>query len=360
MGPAAAGFEAEYMGGYSPGYVGAGVTTPIFQASGSRTDKEAKQQRGQRIGSMGAGATMGAGSGAAAGSVVPGIGTAVGATIGAIAGAVGGFFSENPATGKRGYQETWKYDIKPAGIKMGKDINMKAYGDMFKGKFSKDIIPGTNKEGFFRNLTNWKGWKDALKSTIPGMGGMGGGGKKPPPQSQIRGDIQDRLAGNVNLDYQIQEWWNTVADEGAGAGREYIKGGLQTEGREWGTDEALPSWTTEVQEVGKKNFNYQYGPEEIAGRRVASERNVGTLSALQNKMEEGGSRKKFWQSYMEDYNMWGEGGAGLSDKWHGKRLYQLPSEVSGLSPTEMWEDIDFGADYNDLDWLRMEEEEEGV
>jgi hypothetical protein len=372
MGPMAAAFESQHMGGYSPGYASQSIMGPLNYAAGARTDKEAKQRRGQRIGSMGTGAAMGAGTGAAAGSVVPGLGTGVGAVIGAVAGTVGGFLSKNPETGDRGYEEAWKYNIKPIGVKLGKDINMKSYGDAFQGKFSKDMIPGTNKDGWLKNLTNWKNLKGQVKSMIPGMGGMGGGGKKPPNEKEVKKGITRDIAKNVNLDYQIQEWWNKVVDKGSAAGREYVKGGLETEGREWSTDENLPDWALKGT-AGKKKYReqpdgtrqvsrkaWQYGPEEIGGKRVASQHNVNTLAGLQAQLEKVGNRKKFWNEYMKDYNMWQEGGAGLSDKWHGKRLYNVPSQVSGLKPNEMWSDIDFQQDYSkNLDWLQMQEEEEG-
>jgi hypothetical protein len=95
---------------------------------------------------------------------------------------------------------------------------MKSYGDAFQGKFSKDMIPGTNKDGWLKNLTNWKGFKGQFKSMIPGMGGMGGGGKRPPNEKEVKKGITRDIAKNVNLDYQIQEWWNKVVDKGSANG----------------------------------------------------------------------------------------------------------------------------------------------
>jgi hypothetical protein len=344
MAPAVAGFEQTYLGGYSPGYIASGALGPQNMLLGGRTDPEAKKARGERLAAMGVGG---------------GLGFLSGGPLGAVAGTAGAFFAENPATGKRGYQEMWKYDVKPWGQKVGKDINLKAYGDIFKGKFDFQKLSGTGKGGMFRSLTNFKNWGDQIKGVIPGMGGMGGGGKKPPKQGQIKRDVQFGIAKNVHTDYQIQEWWKRVADKGSAAGREYIKGGLETEGREWGKDEALPDWVLSGA-YGKGKHAWQFGPEEIGGQRVASARNVNTLAGLQAKMEEMGNRKKFYETYMKDYNMFQEGGKGLTGSWHGKQLYNVPSEASGRKVSEIWGDIDFKQDYSkNLDWLQTQEEEEG-
>lgn len=75
-----------------------GPTRMLFKPDPIGTNS---RRRGQRLGMM---ATGGLAGGVATG----------GSPYGAAGGVVGGYFAENPETGKRGYQETWEYEIKPA------------------------------------------------------------------------------------------------------------------------------------------------------------------------------------------------------------------------------------------------------
>jgi hypothetical protein len=370
--PMGAAFERQYMGSYSPGYLGAGGTAPIFQMTGGRNDREARQARGERIGMTGMGAIAGAMGGGG---------------WGAVAGAGGAQFQENPYSGKRGYQEEWKYSIKPAGKSAWRDIE------------SHNRFRPMSKGGTMRSTTNMENWKDTAKYSIPGMGGLGGGGKKPPSRSKIKKQINTAMGASVMRDYDIQEWWDAVmTDRSLHTARDYIaKAG--DEGAVFGEDRGLPGWVTGQQSKGiwrdpatgrrveMKEGEYNkggwesytevlrkpqqlFGQRYVDGKKVAQKSNVSELARMQQMVEDKG-RKGFYEDFMKNYDYWAAGGAPLQKKWHGNELYNIPSEVAGHQGKFDW--INYEGDHSELDWWKsnqaeyaaaeantMEEEEGGV
>lgn len=95
------------------------------------------ERGGERLGMMA--------TGAGAGYLSTG-----GSPAGAIGGAVGGYFQENPETGKRGYQESYSWHIKPAWKGAVHDIKSTATTEFAK----KSLQPRSQIE---------KGWKRAKK-----------------------------------------------------------------------------------------------------------------------------------------------------------------------------------------------------
>jgi hypothetical protein len=176
----------------------------------------------------------------------------------------------------------------------------------------------------------------------------------------MKSDIQHGMAKNIQMDYNIRNWWNEIATKGGEAGRDFAMSALQEEGRTKVADENLPNYMKGHWGAGRHLYDYR--PAEIEGKRVASRETGGYLAALQKEYESIGNRKEFWNKYMKDFSIYKEGGTPLTDRWHGKELYRIPSEVSGSSFRDLFPDLEVPTEYDENYWLSPQviEEEENV
>lgn len=349
------------MHGYSPGGLAAPVGAAPGAMAGARTDREAMTARGQRVDMVGTGAVSGAATGATIGAMGGGVGALPGAVIGAIAGGVGGWFQENPYSGKRGYQEAWSYEIEPilrqqynAGEKVSggarRAISAGAKGNL-SGAYEGIKDMGS---GIFKSF-DIKGAWDSIKQFGQGDG------PKPPSKHDIQRDIQYKMAQNVSMDLAVRDWWNAIAGSSKGnageAGREYVMSVFDTEGRERISAEELPNWLQGQWGSGKHPYDFR--PEEIDGRRVAPTGMGKYLAALQTEYERLGT-EEFYNKYMKDWSIYKEGGSPIYDRWHGKQLYSIPSEIGGMSFQDLFPGVEvpdtFTPEYWQIEQERAEEE----
>jgi hypothetical protein len=324
-----AGYQAAPLGAYyaresgdpSP-YMAGNAEGGFFQGLGGRNDKEANKAHGERTSMTAAGFAAGAISGGWAGG---------------IAGAAGAQFAENPYSGKRGYQEEWKYNIKPIGEGLG-------------GEF-KSLYSGTlpQKGNTLRTMSNMKNYGKVV-DLHPGAG------PKPPGKGEIKRDISRSMAERISSDIAVREWWNKVAEGGGRAGQEFVKSATNTEGRTRGTEEGLPDWLSG--KWGSGNHPYDYRPEYINGKMVAPSNMGNQLAALQAEYERVGNKESFYNQYLKDYDIFKKGGTPISDTWHGHEMYNVPSEVGGMTFADIFPDLDTSKDLNDYEWMSQAQNQE--